>query len=279
MTKTLFVSDLDGTLLNEKADISDKAADILNDLIENGLNFTFATARTAASALKITEKLNLKLPCILMNGVSIYDTVTGRYMKNEYIKPENALAVSEIFKRHNLHPFMYKIERDMLYAVYSDFSNRAMKDFYAVRRVKYDKPFIKCSDLSEAADSGTVYFTILDSYEKLLPVKCEIEKNKGVKLAFYRDVYHKEYWFLEVFGSAASKYNAVVFLKNYGAYESITGFGDNLNDIPLFNACDRKIAVGNAKNELKDIADYVIGDNNSDSVALWIKDNYLKERI
>ena len=38
MTKTLFVSDLDGTLLNEKADISDKAADILNDLIENGLN-------------------------------------------------------------------------------------------------------------------------------------------------------------------------------------------------------------------------------------------------
>ena len=108
---------------------------------------------------------------------------------------------------------------------------------------------------------------------------CEIEKNKGVKLAFYRDVYHKEYWFLEVFGSAASKYNAVVFLKNYGAYESITGFGDNLNDIPLFNACDRKIAVGNAKNELKDIADYVIGDNNSDSVALWIKDNYLKERI
>ena len=55
MTKTLFVSDLDGTLLNEKADISDKAADILNDLIENGLNFTFATARTAASALKITE--------------------------------------------------------------------------------------------------------------------------------------------------------------------------------------------------------------------------------
>ena len=90
-------------------------------------------------------------------------------MKNEYIKPENALAVSEIFKRHNLHPFMYKIERDMLYAVYSDFSNRAMKDFYAVRRDKYDKPFIKCSDLSEAADSGTVYFTILDSYEKLLP--------------------------------------------------------------------------------------------------------------
>ena len=63
MTKTLFVSELDGTLLNEKADISDKAADILNDLIENGLNFTFATARTAASALKITEKLNLKLPC------------------------------------------------------------------------------------------------------------------------------------------------------------------------------------------------------------------------
>lgn len=279
MTKTLFVSDLDGTLLNSKAGINDKTADILNGLIEKGLDFTFATARTAASALKITEKLNLKLPCILMNGVSIYDTVKGSYIKNEYINPENAFDISDIFKRHNLHPFMYKIERDKLYAIYTDFSNNAMKDFYAVRRKKYDKPFIKCSNLSEAADSFTAYFTILDSYEKLLPVKCEIEKISEVKLAFYKDVYHKEYWFLEVFSAEASKYNSVIFLKNYGSFENIIGFGDNLNDIPLFKACDRRIAVGNAKNELKNIADYVIGDNNSDSVALWIKDNYLKERI
>lgn len=275
----LFVTDLDGTLLDSNACVTDQTADILNELIENGVNFTFATARTAATALVITQKLKINQPCILMNGVSIYDVIEKKYIKNEFIEYEKVISVARAFKRHNLSPFMYKIKRDMLYAIYTDFSNSAMKEFYEQRRDRYDKPFIKCENLEDVADSNVVYFTILDSYEKLLPLKNEIDSISGVKYAFYKDVYHGECWFLEIFSCNASKYNAVKFLRKYSGFDFITGFGDNLNDMPLFEACDRKIAVENAKSELKDIADLVIGDNNSDSVALWIKDNCLQERI
>ncbi len=274
--KTLYISDLDGTLLCSDASMSEKSISVLNRLIDSGLYFSFATARTSASAVKITNQIKINTPCILMNGVSIYDIPTKKYIKNEYIKHEDANFVSHAFGMHNLSPFMYKIEKDVLYAVYRDFSNSTMKDFFNTRQNTYGKPFVKCTDFTEHTHSDVVYFTLCDTFERLSPVRQEIEKNTNLKSAFYKDVYHPEYWFLEIFSCNASKYNAVNFLRDYCSFDSITCFGDNLNDIPMFDACDHRIAVKNARQELKDIADGIIGDNDSDSVALWIEENFLQ---
>ena len=53
----------------------------------------------------------------------------------------------------------------------------------------------------------------------------------------------------------------------------MVAFGDNLNDLSMFEAADVKIAVGNAKEELKDAADIVIGTNSEDGVAEWLRNN------
>ena len=70
----LFVTDLDGTLINSKREVPKRSLEILNKLIEKGVNFTVATARTPATAVEILQNLNLKLPVALMTGVLIYDT-------------------------------------------------------------------------------------------------------------------------------------------------------------------------------------------------------------
>ena len=64
---TLYISDLDGTLLTPECKVSDETASALNTMIANGLFFTVATARSASSAAPLLEKLNLRLPVILMN--------------------------------------------------------------------------------------------------------------------------------------------------------------------------------------------------------------------
>ena len=51
------------------------------------------------------------------------------------------------------------------------------------------------------------------------------------------------------------------------------GFGDNANDLPLFEACDVCIAVDNATREVKDSADYVCESNADDGVAKWLMEN------
>ena len=78
--ENLYVSDLDGTLLNNRQEITLFSSDNLNKLIDSGLNFTIATARTPATVVDIISNLNIKLPLILMNGVIIYDKGREEYI-------------------------------------------------------------------------------------------------------------------------------------------------------------------------------------------------------
>ena len=74
--KMLYVSDLDGTLLNRDALLNEDVPKRLNALIEQGLCFTVATARTYATVNSIMKDVNLTCPMILMNGVMLYDPVS-----------------------------------------------------------------------------------------------------------------------------------------------------------------------------------------------------------
>jgi hydroxymethylpyrimidine pyrophosphatase-like HAD family hydrolase len=59
-------------------------------------------------------------------------------------------------------------------------------------------------------------------------------------------------------------------LREYGRFDKVVGFGDNLNDIPLFRACEESYAMSNAVEELKEIATGIIASNNEDGVARFI---------
>jgi hydroxymethylpyrimidine pyrophosphatase-like HAD family hydrolase len=95
----------------------------------------------------------------------------------------------------------------------------------------------------------------------------------GLRIEMYKDIYSDDLWYLEVFSETASKYNAVQYLRKHCGFDKIVGFGDNLNDIPLFAACDECYAVANAKPEVKEIATGIIGSNNADGVARWLDEN------
>ena len=69
----LYVSDLDGTLLNTDAKLSDKSKEYLNTALNNNVKFTIATARTPATVVNLLEWVNINLPVITMNGSAIYD--------------------------------------------------------------------------------------------------------------------------------------------------------------------------------------------------------------
>ena len=103
-------------------------------------------------------------------------------------------------------------------------------------------------------------------------MKLEIEGISGVSCAFYLDVYNGA-WYLEIFSDRASKANGIRFLREKYGFERVVAFGDNLNDLSMFEAADVRIAVGNAREELKSAADLVIGDNRNDGVVRWLTDN------
>lgn len=273
--KHLYITDMDGTLLNSSKELSGFTKDTLNGLIAKGLNFTVASARSPATAIKILSVLDIAVPVVLMNGVIIYDIRRSKYIKIEYIPVKAAEGIINTLEENGITGFMYAVRDDRQLTYYENLDSPAMRHFHDDGIRRYSKSFEQVDRFSKKViENEIIYFTLLDEYDRLSVVMDGLKAYPEVDAVLYRDVYSEKLWFLEIYNKAASKRNAVNFLREYCGYTKITGFGDNLNDIPLFEACDEAYAVANAMEELKEVATGVIGDNNSDAVARFISETF-----
>ncbi|MCR5701435.1 MAG: HAD family hydrolase [Lachnospiraceae bacterium] len=269
--KRLFVSDLDGTLLNKAAQLNEETVRIVNECIDKGMDFTVSTARTPATALKILKPLNLKLPITMMNGAVVYDMATGRFIKESYMEETVVMVLLGLIKTKGLSCFLYGVEDGQFVAYYDSVNSTSLNYFRNERIMKYDKKFIEVADLSLVASERILYVVLREPKEKLTDLHRELSVVKGVKYAFYPDVYNEEYYMLEIYSEDASKKTTIDELRKMGRYDSVTGFGDNLNDTPLVEACDYFYAVSNAHPEIQNMATTVIPSNEENGVAMYLQ--------
>lgn len=272
--KTLYISDLDGTLLQPDVTLSRYTIDTLNELMEQGMHFTVATARSIASAKHILQDLKLTLPIVLMNGVCIYDLAKQEYVNVETLSKSSIYALMEVITSNQLKGFAYTVKDGTLATYYEDLNTKALQDFYQERVDLYRKRFTQIDKFSDLSEEPVIYFSLVDRKEKLEPIVPLIEAIPGLNCTFYRDNYSPDFWFLETFSHTASKYHALNYLRTSLGAERIVCFGDNRNDLPMFEAADQRIAVGNAVQELKDKADLIAGNHTDNGVANWLRDNY-----
>lgn len=269
--KTLYISDLDGTLLNSQAELSRYTIDALNRLIDRGLSFSVATARTAATVIQMLAEVRINIPIILMNGVCIFDIQSNRYLKTEAIPGQAKTDMLATIARYNLNGFVYAINDGKLTTYYEDSDSPSIKDFIAARVQKYGKVFTRVAGFADCQKENLVYYSVSDCREKLEMAYAELMAIPDLRVEFYRDVYKENDWFLELCAGNASKMQAVNYLREHYGFARIVGFGDNLNDLPLFAACEESYAVENARPEIKARATAVIAGNNADSVARWLE--------
>ena len=270
----LFVTDLDGTLINSKREVPKKSLEILNKLIENGVNFTVATARTPATAVEILQNLNLKLPVALMNGVLIYDTKELKYIDIKAIEKETVNKVLDIFKAYNKNPLVYGVKDNHLWVYHKEFENVYEYNFYKERADKILKTFVNVENYNGSlSDSNVINFVAFDNYEKIKAIAEEVKCIEGITVNYYKDVY-EDCYFLEAYSSEASKANGIKYLSKYIEYSKVICFGDNLNDIPMFELANEAYATANATEEIKKIATEVIGSCEDNGVAEFLADRF-----
>ncbi len=269
--KTLYISDLDGTLLNADARLPDEAAQRLNTLIDKGLNFTVATARTQATVVPMLSKLMLKLPVVLMNGAAVYNIESKEYVYTATFGKEAAEYIAKTAEKYGVSGFCYNIRDNKLHTFYDNLATDAMRDFYTERVEKYKKEFTKVNNLHDAADDSTVYFCFMNTREKLEKLCVEFSKSSNIKYEFYPDIYDENNYFLELLSVEASKKSGALTVKKIAEADKMVGFGDNLNDIPLFEACNECYAVENAKSELKKMATGLTQSNVDNGVVKFLE--------
>ncbi len=264
---TLYVTDLDGTLLCDRGTLKPRAAAMLNSFIDGGVRFSYCTARGLASAGEIMADVKLNTPVLLMNGVFIYDPLTGEYpVKNMFGERQRELlqrAVTDNGETPMVFAFIDGVER-MSYI--SGAEN--LKTHLSRRKGDKRRRPVK---RTESMFTGDIFYAaFLDPRNKPALDAVFTEKN-GFRVSCYTDTYPPHQLWYEVFAAEAGKANAVRKLKELTGADELVCFGDNANDIPMFEAADRCYAVGNAIPELKAIADGIIGTNEQYGVPVFIE--------
>ncbi len=272
--KTLYISDLDGTLLNNDAVISTYSKSVLKRLTNEGIQFSVATARTSATVLSMLKDTGVNAPIVLMNGVCIYDTEKDEYIKTEIIPAKARKNAQDILDAHELFGFWYSVTNGTKLNTYfvKPGSVAAVK-FIEERERLYGKVFTRLNDFSECLGFPLIYYSICDIKEKLEAAAEELKEVDGLRIEFYCDTYIENHWYLEICAADASKRNAIRFLRKYCGYDKVVCFGDNFNDLPMFEESDECYAMSNAVEIVKQKATAVIGDNDDDGVAKWLEMN------
>ena len=186
--KTLFVSDLDGTLLDNNCKVSEETAAVLNHLIEtHNIMFTVATARTPATVMPLLEKVNVKIPMVVMTGAALWNGFTGSYSNLNPISDEVLDSILEIARSQGFNPFVYTMTGNSLSVYHSEVLSPVEAEFVKER----DRSPYKKFHFTDAHPSGAPllifatceYPRLKAAYERIMSlVECEA--------VCYHDIYN-----------------------------------------------------------------------------------------
>ena len=246
----MIATDLDGTLLHTDKTISEYTAAVFRRYREKGTKIVFATARPIR-ALGILDRLPDKDAAIYHNGAVI--EIEHRIHRNIGIDPVTTkrLLLQAVERFGGLQTSV-EID-DTLYAnfdVSTIWSNTTavLTDFTDIPGMPSDKIIFCTSDRR-----------IIDEINKMLTDD------------LYTDIV--ENLILMVMNKHARKRNAVMEIAEYFgiSLSDVVVFGDDYNDIEMLRDCGTGVAVANAVDEAKAVADHICGSNDNDGVAKWLE--------
>lgn len=274
--KTLYISDLDGTLLGNDSRISEFSAKTISELTEKGALITVATARTPATVQVLMQQTLTAPPAIVMTGAAMWSRTELRFIEPKFMSGETAAKIKSIMELENVNPFIYCLDADSKHlSVYHPMAmNHKEQAFYDERRNLKLKTF-HLGDMPDGDEWNRVMliFTTGDA-DAISRAAKKVDSACECSMSVYPDIFDPKSAIIEIFASGVSKSNAALRLKEMTGTTRIVAFGDNLNDLPMFEIADMSVAVDNAQPEVKQAAHNVIGCNSENSVAKFIKKDF-----
>ena len=276
----LYVTDLDGTLLGSDGRLSKLTRAILKALIEDGALVTIATGRSLASLKEIMGDCLPKLPVIVHNGARIANPETGDYVYNNVMNKGVMDEVLAMAFAHHFAPFLNAFEGAEDYFCYTLPANRATEEYIQYRNTIMPEALRPYKFRTELTSLDVINLNIIDEMKALEEFQEQVRENCSpwVDVHITTEPNYPDIGWLTVGDSRSHKAEAIRALTGMISKEAlhVTVFGDQLNDIHMFEVADRAIAVGNASPEVLELAHEVIEPHWDDSVAKYIAKEWIE---
>lgn len=258
-------SDIDGTLLNSKHQIPTATKNKIQQINQNGIPYVLVSARMPKGMTNIRAELGAKSPMICYSGALVV---------NEEDKPIYSVTISKEDAK-NLCKKIQKINVNISISIYTndEWLVENKEEYWAAQESEITGVIPK----EVSFDDERVYKEVhkilcMGNKEEIAQLEQQLIKEfPEIRIYRSKDTY------LEIMSMKASKSDAIHMLKNHFHVEreEIIAFGDNFNDIDMFQYAGLGVAMGNASDEVKQAAD-IVTDINDNEGERQILDQYFK---
>ena len=260
----LLALDLDGTLTNHQKQISEKNKKYIRRAQEMGVDIILASGRPVIGIENVARALDLYHTggyILAYNGGQIIDCKTGRALVERFIPMDYYHDICDVIHHFHAFPLTYN---DVGVICEDDENIYVKKEGY-----NNSVPIIKVASLEAEVSKPVVKFMIVGEPSELAKVKSHLEQRyKGLLNLFFSEPY-----FMEVTPMGIEKASALAELTRILGIPrtSLMACGDGLNDIPMLEYAGFSVALDNAYDETKKVADYIAPSNENDGVAEAIR--------
>ena len=267
MQYKMLVTDFDNTLLRTDHTILDKTWKAIKEFERRGGKFVICTGRMLSTILVTIKPFDLHGEIIAFQGGVVADLDTGDILLKKYVNPDDALSLLK-----DLEAAGYYIQ---IYSNGDYFVNR-----YTKRTQRYYEanahlmPIVIGENVSEYVQKNNlkldkIVFGLDDdgfvTYDEVQPVMTAFDKKYGGRLVFNSS----NTLLIEAVSAGCTKGEAVEFVANrHGiAREEVICMGDALNDASMIEWAGLGVAVENATDDLKALADEITVSCDDDAVG------------
>lgn len=260
MKYKLLAVDIDGTLVNNKREVTSKTKEYIIKAIEQGVVFTISSGRPIQGVKLITDQLGVDIPVITYNGAMVITADGKNIIYSCNMKEEDVIKIEE-----------YGKERNTTIAIWSEnmlYTNRIDERAIKYSQVSGTKPQMY-NDLRELVKKGINKMLWYDDIDRINAFERELHGKLGSSVNFHTS----QPIYLEFVDRNASK---AIALEKLGQYygikkEEMIAVGDGFNDLSMIEYAGLGVAMENAPDEVKKASDFVTLSNEEDGVAYVIE--------
>jgi Cof subfamily protein (haloacid dehalogenase superfamily) len=266
MKQKLITLDLDGTTLNSSSQLSPKTIQTIKKASEAGHIVSIITGRPYRMARDVYDELGLKTPMGNFNGALMH--IPHQKWDGEYSRTINKAVVYDLMK----HKAEYNIKLlavESKHTFFADHAAPASFDFFP-HEISDDQVLTE-----KSLRTNPTSITILVEPNSA-------EKVKNQLLHYYGEYISVGVWggphsVLEIVSKGIQKAKAVAYLANYYNVDrqDMIAFGDEHNDAEMLEYVGRGVAMQNATDQIKSIANDITEFNNADDGVAKYLDDYL----
>ncbi|MFQ6337000.1 Cof-type HAD-IIB family hydrolase [Bacillus sp. AF62] len=271
MTYKMIVLDLDDTLLRDDHTISPRTKEALMTAQEQGVKVVLASGRPTFAMRTIAKELHLEEYgsfILSFNGAKIINCKTDEELFSSTLSPEIVHSLYDISEEENVWIHTY---------IGDDIITEKNNSYTEIEGQITGMPIVEVNNLKEAVQQPVVKVLMVENPEHLQIVESKLQQQLEGQLSVMRS----KPFFLEFTEAGVTKGTSLnKLIQKLGIKrEEVIAMGDSYNDQAMIEFAGLGVAMGNAPDDIKEIANYVTDTNMNDGVAKVVEKFVLKTDV